>query len=186
MISLQIENYITANRICCNNINFLLTFSAIHRNSAASGLFIQAINSRFENLNKVKLSSRMQYNQSFEQKKKSKKIGKTFCAVSCVLSFSMNYKSIKSHVQVCSVKKTLHSLEAIHMSQSGTLLTLLVDKFLHTNHLAVARLCDMIACRRVEMLLAENVQVKPHLVESLWNSFVTFRQQTSHQINKEF
>ena len=48
------------------------------------------------------------------------------------------------------------------MSQSGTLLTLLVDKFLHTNHLAVARLCDMIACRRVEMLLAENIQVKSH------------------------
>ena len=32
-------------------------------------------------------------------------------------------------------------------------------KFLHTTHLAVARLCDMIACRRVEMLLAENIQV---------------------------
>ena len=45
------------------------------------------------------------------------------------------------------------------MSQSGALLTLLVDKFLHTTHLAVARLCDMIACRRVEMLLAENIQV---------------------------
>ena len=57
MISLQKENYITANRIWYNMINFLLTFSAIHRNSAASGLFIQAINSRFENLNKVKLSS---------------------------------------------------------------------------------------------------------------------------------
>ena len=38
-----------------------------------------------------------------------------------------------------------------------------VDKFLHTNHLAVARLCDMIACRRVEMLLAENVQVNIQL-----------------------
>ncbi len=63
-------------------------------------------------------------------------------------------------VQICSVKKTLHCLEAIHMSQSGALLTLLVDQFLHTTHLAVARLCDMIACRRVEMLLAENVQVR--------------------------
>ena len=53
------------------------------------------------------------------------------------------------------VKKTLHCLEAIHSTQSGALLTLLVDKFLMTSHLAVARLCDTIACRRVEMLLAE-------------------------------
>ena len=28
------------------------------------------------------------------------------------------------------------------------------DYFLHTTHLAIGRLCDMIACRRVEMLLA--------------------------------
>lgn len=69
-------------------------------------------------------------------------------------------KVIPLYCQACSVKKTLHCLEAIHMSQSGTLLTLLIDKFLHTNHLAVARLCDMIACRRVEMLLAESVEVK--------------------------
>ena len=61
--------------------------------------------------------------------------------------------------QAAQVKKTLHCLEAIHLSQSGALLTLLVDKFLSTTHLAVARFCDMIACRRVEMLLAESVDV---------------------------
>lgn len=85
--------------------------SAIHRNSAASGLFIQAIHSRFENLTKPSL-----------------------------------------------VKKTLQCLEAIHLSQSGALLTLLIDKFLHTHHLAVARICDTIACRRLETLLAEVVE----------------------------
>ncbi|XP_064630020.1 huntingtin-like [Lineus longissimus] len=85
--------------------------SAIHRNSSASGLFIQAIHSRCENLSKPSV-----------------------------------------------VKKTLHCLEAIHLSQSGTLLTLLIDKFLNTHHLAVARLCDMISCRRVEMLLAEKIE----------------------------
>lgn len=74
------------------------------------------------------------------------------------------------------VKKTLHCLEAIHLSQSGTLLTLLIDKFLNTNHLAVARVCDMIACRRVEMLLAENIEVRAQIsyrsdhekIEHLW------------------
>ena len=57
------------------------------------------------------------------------------------------------------MKKTLRCLEAIHLSQSGALLTLLIDKFLNTHQLAVARMCDSIACRRVEMLLAENYEV---------------------------
>ncbi|KAK3589444.1 hypothetical protein CHS0354_020780 [Potamilus streckersoni] len=56
------------------------------------------------------------------------------------------------------VKRTLKCLDAIHLSQSGALLTLLIDKFLNTHHLAVARMCDTIACRRVEMLLAENYE----------------------------
>ena len=86
--------------------------SAIHRNSAASSLFIQAIHARWED-------------------------------VTC--------PSV--------VRKTLKCLDAIHFSQSGTLLTLLIDKFLNTHHLAVARVCDSIACRRVEMLLAESPQV---------------------------
>ena len=53
----------------------------------------------------------------------------------------------------------LSCLEHIHASQSGALLTLLLEKFLHTHHLTVARQCDMLACRRVELMLAEDVQV---------------------------
>ncbi|ELT98253.1 hypothetical protein CAPTEDRAFT_220329 [Capitella teleta] len=86
--------------------------SAIHRNSAASGLFIQAIHSRCDNFSKPVLA-----------------------------------------------KKTLQCLEAIHLSQSGAVLTLLIDKFLHSHHLTVARYCDSIACRRVEMLLSETSSV---------------------------
>ncbi|XP_041368406.1 huntingtin-like isoform X2 [Gigantopelta aegis] len=85
--------------------------SAIHRNSAASSLFIQAIHARCDNVAKPS-----------------------------------------------AVKKTLRCLEAIHLSQSGALLTLLIDKFLNTHQLAVARMCDSIACRRVEMLLAEHYE----------------------------
>ncbi|XP_071090376.1 huntingtin-like isoform X1 [Haliotis cracherodii] len=85
--------------------------SAIHRNSAASSLFIQAIHARCENVSRPSL-----------------------------------------------VKKTLKCIEAIHLTQSGALLTLLIDKFLNTHQLAVARMCDTIACRRVEMLLAENYE----------------------------
>ncbi|KAK3095770.1 hypothetical protein FSP39_018831 [Pinctada imbricata] len=85
--------------------------SAIHRNPAASSLFIQAIHARCNNVSKPSV-----------------------------------------------VKKTLKCLDAIHLSQTGALITLLIDKFLNTHHLSVARMCDSIVCRRVEMLLADNYE----------------------------
>ncbi|XP_054599920.2 huntingtin isoform X3 [Nothobranchius furzeri] len=85
--------------------------SAVHRNSAASGLFIQAIQSRCDNL-----------------------------ATPTML------------------KKTLQCLEGIHLSQSGSLLMLYVDKLLRTPFRVLARMVDTLACRRVEMLLAETLQ----------------------------
>ncbi|XP_013873563.1 huntingtin isoform X2 [Austrofundulus limnaeus] len=85
--------------------------SAVHRNSAASGLFIQAIQSRCDNLTTPTM-----------------------------------------------LKKTLQCLEGIHLSQSGSLLMLYVDKLLHTPFRVLARMVDTLACRRVEMLLAETLQ----------------------------
>ncbi|XP_026341829.2 huntingtin [Ursus arctos] len=85
--------------------------SAVHRNSAASGLFIQAIQSRCENLSAP-----------------------------------------------TALKKTLQCLEGIHLSQSGAVLTLYVDKLLCTPFRVLARMVDTLACRRVEMLLAANLQ----------------------------
>ncbi|NWV62410.1 HD protein, partial [Malurus elegans] len=85
--------------------------SAVHRNSAASGLFIQAIQSRCENLAAPK-----------------------------------------------TLKKTLQCLEGIHLSQSGAVLTLYVDKLLCTPFRVLARMVDTLACRRVEMLLAATLQ----------------------------
>ncbi|XP_072177779.1 huntingtin-like [Diadema setosum] len=84
--------------------------SAIHRNSAASGLFLRAINIRFSHMNNP-----------------------------------------------CLVRQTLRLLEGIHLTQSGMLLTLLVEKFLHTHWQSVARVTGGLACQRVEMLLAERV-----------------------------
>uniref|UniRef100_A0A9J7Z6K1 Huntingtin n=1 Tax=Cyprinus carpio carpio TaxID=630221 RepID=A0A9J7Z6K1_CYPCA len=85
--------------------------SAVHRNSAASGLFIQAIQSRCDNLSTPVM-----------------------------------------------LKKTLQCLEGIHLSQSGALLMLYVDKLLNTPFRVLARMVDTLACRRVEMLLAETLQ----------------------------
>ncbi|XP_069488154.1 huntingtin isoform X2 [Ambystoma mexicanum] len=85
--------------------------SAIHRNAAASGLFIQAIQSRCDNL-----------------------------------------------ATPTTLKKTLQSLEGIHLSQSGAVLMLYVDKLLCTPFRVLARMVDTLACRRVEMLLAATLQ----------------------------
>uniref|UniRef100_A0A7N6BBY5 Huntingtin n=1 Tax=Anabas testudineus TaxID=64144 RepID=A0A7N6BBY5_ANATE len=85
--------------------------SAVHRNSAASGLFIQAIQSRCDNLTTPTM-----------------------------------------------LKNTLQCLEGIHLSQSGSLLMLYVDKLLNTPFRVLARMVDTLACRRVEMLLAETLQ----------------------------
>ncbi|XP_067414992.1 huntingtin isoform X3 [Emydura macquarii macquarii] len=85
--------------------------SAVHRNSAASGLFIQAIQSRCENL-----------------------------------------------ATPTTLKKTLQCLEGIHLSQSGAVLMLYVDKLLCTPFRVLARMVDTLACRRIEMLLAATLQ----------------------------
>ncbi|XP_064193966.1 huntingtin-like [Anguilla rostrata] len=85
--------------------------SAIHRNSAASGLFIQAIQS---------------------------------CSLPCA--------------QPTMLKNTLQCLEGIHLSQSGALLMLYMDKLISTPFRVLARMVDTLACRRVEMLLAETLQ----------------------------
>lgn len=58
------------------------------------------------------------------------------------------------------LKKTLQCLEGIHLSQSGSLLMLYVDKLLSTPFRVLARMVDTLACRRVEMLLAETLQVQ--------------------------
>ncbi|TRY87598.1 hypothetical protein DNTS_005987 [Danionella cerebrum] len=94
--------------------------SAVHRNSAASGLFIQAIQSRCNNLTTPVM-----------------------------------------------LKKTLQCLEGIHLSQSGALLMLYVDKLLNTPFRVLARMVDTLACRRVEMLLAETLQVTDSKVSDM-------------------
>lgn len=64
------------------------------------------------------------------------------------------------NTQPVMLKKTLQCLEGIHLSQSGALLMLYVDKLLNTPFRVLARMVDTLACRRVEMLLAETLQVR--------------------------
>jgi len=57
------------------------------------------------------------------------------------------------------VQQTLQCLKDVHLGQSGSLVTLLVECFLGTHLLALARIADSIACRRLEMLLADTPEV---------------------------
>lgn len=66
------------------------------------------------------------------------------------------------------LKKTLQCLEGIHLSQSGSLLMLYVDKLLNTPFRVLARMVDTLACRRVEMLLAETLQVRMRVASNVY------------------
>lgn len=70
-----------------------------------------------------------------------------------------SYSSPSLKPQPTTLKKTLQCLEGIHLSQSGAVLTLYVDKLLCTPFRVLAHMVDTLACRRVEMLLAANLQV---------------------------
>lgn len=76
-----------------------------------------------------------------------------------ILLFSFFF-SCHLSLQPTMLKKTLQCLEGIHLSQSGSLLMLYVDKLLSTPFRVLARMVDTLACRRVEMLLAETLQVQ--------------------------
>lgn len=79
------------------------------------------------------------------------------------------------------LKKTLQCLEGIHLSQSGSLLMLYVDKLLSTPFRVLARMVDTLACRRVEMLLAETLQVQ--LLSWFWKNLS--HQMTLNTITKK-
>lgn len=84
----------------------------IHRNPAASGLFVQAVLTR--------------------------------CETQSSASF---------------VGQLVHCLEGIHPAQCGSLLALLVEKVLATPHVALARTCEALAQRQVQLMLSEPAAV---------------------------
>ncbi|XP_015913152.2 huntingtin [Parasteatoda tepidariorum] len=103
--------------------------SAIHRNPAASGLWIQAIISAY----------------------RKKDIKPTFW------------------------KKALNCLENIHPSQSGKLLSLLIDHFIFTHHILISNLCDRMACKKLEFLISDpsSSQLTPLDIERMVKSLET-------------
>ncbi|MGH0145646.1 UNVERIFIED_CONTAM: hypothetical protein FKN15_005980 [Acipenser sinensis] len=74
-----------------------------------------------------------------------------------LVQLRVNYCLLDSD-QPTVLKKTLQCLEGIHLSQSGAVLMLYVDKFINTPFRVLARMVDTLACRRIEMLLAETLQ----------------------------
>ena len=67
--------------------------------------------------------------------------------------------NVDRSLQPTMLRRTLQCLEAIHLSKSGAVLALYVDKLLITPVRVLAHMVDTLACRRVEMLLTETLQV---------------------------
>lgn len=57
------------------------------------------------------------------------------------------------------LRNVLTCLRNVHKDQSGALLVLLVDKLLVNSLTGVGRICESLACRRIEVLIAEEQQV---------------------------
>ena len=117
-------------------------FSTIHRNSAASSLFIHSITS--------------------------------------------NWHSLLAHRKLHLLHACLKSLEGVHLSASGHLLTLIVDKYFQLPYLSLVRYADHIACQRVEMMLSFTgeellTQLSEELLLNLRKFFAEFKYSFRHQ-----
>ena len=97
---------------------------------------------------------------------------------------SLFIHSINSNWSAIAAKKKLHllhaclkSLEGVHLSTSGQLLNLLIDKYFHLPYLSLVRYADHIACQRVEMLQSLSTdellgqQLTEHNIQLLNNFF---------------
>lgn len=72
-------------------------------------------------------------------------------------------------------EKLLRILEISDNSQSGSLINLLVKKFLVSKHLALSRLASSLACRRVEFLLTSSPEeVHEQLSKETFNDLMSF------------
>lgn len=67
-------------------------------------------------------------------------------------SINSNWASILSRRKLSLLHSCLKSLEGIHLSSSGHLLNLLIDKYFNLPYLSLVRYADHIACQRVEMM----------------------------------
>jgi hypothetical protein len=67
-------------------------------------------------------------------------------------SINLKWSHILSKKRLTLLHSVLKSLEAVHLSSSGQLLNLIIDKYFHLPYLSLVRYADQIACQRVEML----------------------------------
>jgi uncharacterized membrane protein YgcG len=108
LTSLLINNIIDLFELVTHESIIIDLFSTIHRNAAASSLFIHSINS--------------------------------------------NWTLIIGTKRLYILQACLKYLEGVHLSASGHLLNLLIDKFFHLPYISLVRHADYIACQRVEMM----------------------------------
>lgn len=130
----QLNNTIGLTMLIINNLSELFElasnesivldlFSTIHRNASASSLFIHSISMNWRSISGGSVSAS-----------------------------SSTSSKVASSKRLYVLHACLKSLEGVHLSSSGHLLNLLIDKYFRLPYLSLVRYADHIACQRVEMI----------------------------------
>lgn len=127
---LIINNLAELFELASNESIVLDLFSTIHRNASASSLFIHSISSNWRSISGSAISGS----------------ARTSTSPSSLTNGSSSSKRLYV-LHAC-----LKSLEGVHLSSSGHLLNLLIDKYFRLPYLSLVRYADHIACQRVEMI----------------------------------
>lgn len=71
--------------------------------------------------------------------------------INCVNS---SWSSLVAKRKLYLLHSSLRAMEGVHLSASGNLLNLVIDKYFHLPYLSLVRYADHIACQRIEMMLS--------------------------------
>lgn len=125
---LIINNLSELFELASNESIVLDLFSLIHRNAAASSLFVHSVATNWRAISSGGAGG---------SGRRSNRRLQRFVGGSKKLYL----------MHAC-----LKSLEGVHLASSGHLLNLLIDKFFRLPYLSLVRYADHIACQRVEMI----------------------------------
>ena len=103
--------------------------------------------------------------------------------INCI---SSNWSALLSKRKLYLLHSCLKSIEGVHLSASGHLLNLVIDKYFHLPYLSLVRYADHIACQRIEMMLSLSttellMQLSEEQIINLNKYFIDFKYSFRHK-----
>ncbi len=103
--------------------------------------------------------------------------------INCINS---NWSALLSKRKLYLLHSCLKSIEGVHLSASGHLLNLVIDKYFHLPYLSLVRYADHIACQRIEMMLSLStsellMQLSEEQINNLNKYFIDFKYSFRHK-----